>query len=188
MCRKKAGPRGAVSGPILMKTNQSKTPSPGVILFFAWSFLAFAALCLVRVVLDVRLAALGIIADGVVTKIEMTTSYGGGTTRRSGELYSDYQKRRSRSSASTSYHATVHFTPEGGEARDFKTVSTFGHDLKVGDAVKVIHLDPGFAEIYSAKQVWLPLGVGIIVTTVCGGLGWFLRRIVRRMKSAGVPA
>lgn len=75
-------------------------------------------------------------------------------------------------------------------ARDFKTVSTFGHDLKVGDAVKVIHLvsDPGFAEIYSAKQVWLPLGVGIIVTTVCGGLGWFLRRIARRMKSARVPA
>ena len=58
-----------------MKTNNSKTPPRGVILFFAWSFLALAALCLGRVVLDARLAVCGVIADGVVTKIETNTTY-----------------------------------------------------------------------------------------------------------------
>ncbi len=165
-----------------MKTNNSKTPPRGVILFFAWSCLAFTALCLGRVVLDARLAACGVIADGVVTKLETNTTYGGGSSSRRST------SRRS-SDASTSHYGTVRFAPAGGEARDFKTVSTFGHELKAGDAVKVIHLpwNPGAAEIYSAKQVWLPLGAGITVTLITGGLGWFLLRLARRKKTSAGP-
>ena len=168
-----------------MNSNCPKSPSRGVVLFFGWSLLLLTVLFLGRLVLDARLAAFGVIADGAVTKIEMNTTYGGSSSRRtSGSGY-----RRGKSDASTSYHATVRFAPAGEEPRDFKTVSTFGHELKVGDAVKVIHLpwNPGAAEIYSAKQLWLPLGVGVTVTLISGGLGWFLLRLAGRMKSAGVP-
>lgn len=167
-----------------MDGKEQKRKPRGAALFFGWSLLLLTGLFLGRVVLDARLAAFGVLADGVVTKIEMNTTYGGGSTsRHSGESHSDYQRRRG-SRASTSYYATVRFAPAGGQARDFKTVSTFGHELKVGDGVKVIHLswNPGVAEIYSAKQLWLPLGVGITVTLICGGLGWFLLRLARRMK------
>lgn len=167
-----------------MKTSSTKKLPRGLILFLAWACLAFAALCLGRVVLDARLAALGVVADGTVVKTEITTTSGGTTSRRSGESRSEYERRRSNRS-STSLHATVRFTAAGETApRDFKTVATFRQELKTGDTVKVIHLpsDPGSAEIYSAKQLWLPLTVGIVVTLVSGGLGWFLLRLARRSK------
>ena len=147
----------------------------------AWALLAFAVLGLGRVVWDLRLGMMGVIADGIVTQIEIKHTSGGAVMRRAGELESDYQSRRRRKESTTQY-ATVRFTPAGGEPRDFKTVCTFGRELKKGDAVKVIHLasDPGVAEIYSAKQLWLPIGVGTVVSLLCGGGGWLLLGVARR--------
>jgi hypothetical protein len=76
---------------------------------------------------------------------------------------------------------TVRFTPENGEPVEFKTSSTFGTELKWGDAVKVIYMpkNPTTAEIYSAKQLWLPMMVGLFVGTTCLGGGLLLRLILR---------
>ena len=169
-----------------MSPNHPLAKNRGCFRFVSWALLLFGILCLGRLVWDLRLAVTGSIADGAITKITMRTSYGGSSgRRRDGESEESYRKRTNR--ASTSYDLLVRFTPQGGEPRDFQTVATFGHDAKVGDAVKVIYLpgDPGSAEIYSAKQVWLPMAVGFIVTTLCLGGGWFLRKLTKSMEVLG---
>lgn len=168
-----------------MNTSQEKTTRRRMVLVLGGSLLLFGVLCLARVVFDAQLGFTGAITDGVVTKIEMRSSSSGVTSRRSGETWSEYERRRDRQRGSVSYDCSVRFTPAAGEPRDFKTVSTFGHDRKVGDAVKVIYLasNPGRAEIYSAKQVWLPLCVGGIVTIASLTGAWFFFRLARRWKA-----
>lgn len=156
----------------------------------AWALLAFSVLGLVRMVLDARLAALGVIAEGTVTGIEVKSS-SSTTVRHSGESWSQYERRRDRQRGGSTRYATVRFQPaDGGAARDFKTVCTFGEEIKTGDAVQVIHLpsDPGVAEIYSAKQLWWPIGVGITVTLASACIGLWLRWLARRFqKSQATP-
>lgn len=150
--------------------------------FIAWALLVFSVVGLVRVVLDIRLAALGVIADGTVTHIEIKSS-SSSTVRHSGESRSQYELRRDRQKRGSTRYATVRFQPaDGSGARNFKTVCTFGDEIKTGDAVQVIHLpsDPGVAEIYSAKQLWWPIGVGITVTLAAAGIGLWLLRLARR--------
>jgi hypothetical protein len=153
-----------------------RSPSRG----FGWSLLLLTALFLVRLVLDWRLAASGVIAHGKVVNVETGTRCGCHGT-----------SRRQRGTGKTVY-ATVRFAPAGGALRDFKTICTFREIPKKGDAVKVIHLpwNPAAAEIYSVRQLWLPLAVGFAVTLISGGAGVFLLRCARRAKpakGAGIP-
>ncbi|MBL9152969.1 MAG: DUF3592 domain-containing protein [Verrucomicrobiales bacterium] len=127
-----------------------------------------------------RLVAWGRTTDGTITKVTTRTTYGGSSSRRPGESLENYRKRNT---ASTSYDLHVRYTPEGAEPVEFKTTSTFGHELKEGDSVKVIYLpgSPKRAEIYSAKQLWWPMVVGGIVTLVSLVGGLLLRRLVKRI-------
>jgi hypothetical protein len=121
---------------------------------------------------DVRLALTGQFADGVVTKvIERTTS----------SRSSSSNGKRQRSAPGVSYTLVVRYRPQDMEPVEFKTSSTFGHSHKEDDAVKVIYLrsNPTMAEIYSAKQLWLPICVGFVVSTVCLYGGRLLRRAVK---------
>jgi Protein of unknown function (DUF3592) len=168
-------------------------PSPRFLKIVSWSLLAFALLGLCRVLHDTRLAVTGVVVEGVVTGTEVKST-SSTTVRHSGESWAQYKRRRDRQRGGENYYATVRFHPaNGGAARDFKTLCTFGHDIKAGDAVQVIHLpsDPGVVEIHSARQLWWPIGVGCIVTLATAGLGLWLRRLSRRLAggvSQSVPA
>ena len=168
-----------------MSTVPDKHRAAGMVRFMAWALLVFAVIALCRVLFDARLACFGVRTEGTVTSIEATTTYGGTTSRRSGESWAEYQRRRARKSG-TSHFATVRFTPAGGAPREFRTRCTFNHVPVVGDTVPVLHLprDPGVAEIGTARQVWLPLSVGIGVTLGSATLGGFLRRLAARMAVA----
>jgi hypothetical protein len=122
-----------------------------------------------------RLAIFGKRADGVVREITETTRTSA-TTRRDGESLQAYRERSRRKG--TRYTLRVQFTPEGGAPAEFSTTSTFGHTLEKGGMVRVIYLpgDPAGAEIDSARQLWLPMAVGFIVSAVCLGGGALLIR------------
>lgn len=111
-----------------------------------------------------RLAVLGKVTDGVVIKPSDV---------------SEQEERIHR--RGNSQRIFVRYTPEGGGPVEFKTSRTFGTELSWGDAVKVIYLpkNPLGAEIYSAKQLWLPMMVGLLVSTVCLGGGLLLQLIIR---------
>jgi hypothetical protein len=130
-----------------------------------------------------RLVVWGRQTDGTITKVTTRTTYGGTTSRRPGETEESYRKRNK---ASTSYDLHVRYTPEGSEPFEFKTTSTFGHELKEGDRVEVIYVpgSPKRAEIYSAKQLWWPMVVGCIVTAVSLTGGLLLRRLVKRIAAS----
>lgn len=122
-----------------------------------------------------RLALFGKRADGVVQEIIETTQTSA-ASRREGESLQSYRERSRRKS--TRYTLRVQFVPEGGAPAEFSTTSTFGHDIMEGGKVRVVYLpgDPAGAEIDSAKQLWLPMAVGFVVSAVCLGGGTVLLR------------
>lgn len=160
----------------------------GCFRFVSWALLLGGAFFLTMAVLQTRLPIFGKITDGVVTKITERVSSGPRSVKRlPGESDSSYrERRRERERGGISYDLHVRFTPEGGSPTDIKTSSTFGKELNQGDPVKVIYLasNPANAEIYSAKQLWLPLCVGFVVSFMCLGGGFFLRQFTKSL-SAG---
>ena len=125
-----------------------------------------------------RLAAFGKTADGVVTKRRAKTS----SSTTSGKRNSAGQYTKT-GGGGTTYFYTVRFTPENGPPVEFETTGCWGTVLVVGDAVKVIHLPsrPTLAEIYTTKQLWLPMYVGLGMGLAClGGGGFMLQRRHRR--------
>lgn len=121
-----------------------------------------------------RLAAFGKKADGVVTKLRAATS----SSSSSGTRNSSGGYNRS-GGGGTTYFYTVRFTPENGPPVEFETTGCWGTVLVVGDAVKIIYLPsrPTRAEIYTTKQLWLPMCTGLGMGLAClGGGGFMLRR------------
>lgn len=161
-----------------MTLNHALSQNRGCFTFVGWTMLLFSVLFVGRFVMDLRLATLGKITDGEVIKV--TERYSIGTNSRKSRKSDDH------SGGGVSYDLTVRFTPEGATPVEFETSSTFGHDLKVGDTVKVIYLASNLmgAEIYSAKQLWLPLCVGFVVSSACLGGGYFLLRSLAASKVA----
>lgn len=130
-----------------------------------------------------RLIVFGQLGNGVIEKIaeESHSSY---KSRRKSESNQSYSNR---SSSSVSYRLYIRFTPEGSTTEvHFDTTATFGHDSKVGDIVRVVHLpdSPAKAEIYSPKQLWLPAVVGFIFSSACLGGGVLLRHTARPCENA----
>ncbi|MCB1233229.1 MAG: DUF3592 domain-containing protein [Verrucomicrobiae bacterium] len=151
-----------------IEANQRRAPVLGGILLIAGLFFLGALIWN-----QGRLAVFGKITEGVVTEVTTRVSYGS-SPRKAGESMESLSQR---SAPAVTHDLHLRFTPENGEPVDIVTVSTFGHSLKEGDGVKLIYLpgDPAHAEIYSARQLWLPMIVGSIVSTLCLWGGVFLR-------------
>jgi len=163
-----------------MTLNEKLSQSRGCFRFIGWALLLAGIGFLCAAVSQTRLPISGKITKGVVTKIDERISIGS-VSQQKGESDAWYFERRSRSKG-VSYDLTVHYTPEGAAPADFKSVATFGLAHKVGDQVDVIYLpsNPLGAEIYTARQVWLPLCVGFTVSFLCIGGGFYLLRAIRR--------
>jgi hypothetical protein len=136
-----------------------------------WTLIAFGVFFLAAVIMkDTRRAAFGQFADGEIVKITERTSSGGGGTDKHG---------RRKASAGVSHVLTVRYTPGNGEPMEVETLATWGFSEKVGDRVRMIYLPDRLddAEIYSFKQIWLPLATGFTLSALClGGGTWIVRR------------
>lgn len=122
---------------------------------------------------EYRLAIFGEKSTGIVKKVEtITTSTDSkwvqrGNTRvaipRGGDLT----------------FMTIGFMTKAGNPVQVETLATFNTVAKEGDSHPMIYLPatPENAKIYSAKQLWLPMCVGTIFSTVCLALGiWLVRK------------
>lgn len=160
-----------------MNSNHALQKNRGCLSALGWILLAAGVFLGALLWNQVRLVVLGQVIDGAVTEVTTRVTYGGGGSRKPGESMDSYGQR---SRASITHELHVHCAPEGAEPFDFVTTSTFGHELKAGDSVRVIHVpgSPKSAEIYSDKQLWLPMVVGAFVSFSCLGAGIFLRRLV----------
>jgi hypothetical protein len=170
-----------------MSATQPKPNPRGFFLVSGWLMLAAGVFFLGAVLWnDCQLAARGVFGEGVITHVEVRSSHGGGGSRRDHESDEEY---RNRTRGGVSHILTVRHTPEGGEPTDFKVRSTFGKDLKEGDEVKVIYLpdQPAKAQIYSTKQLWLPIAVGFSASAGSLGIGalllWFARKVAMQSRS-----
>jgi hypothetical protein len=173
---------------VLMSSSSSKSNPRPFFIAAGWVMVAAGIFFLGAVLWnDCRLAMKGVFGEGVITHVEARASSSSGGRRREHETDEEY---RNRTRGGVSHILTVRHTPEGGEPTDFKVRSTFGKDLKEGDAVKVIYLpeQPTKAQIYSTKQLWLPIVVGFTASAAALGIGAFLLRLARRMavRGAGV--
>lgn len=149
-----------------------------------WVLLAFGLFFLGALLWNqARVAVFGIVTDGIVEKVTTRVSYGS-SPRRPGESMESY---RDRSGGGASHDLHIRFSTTDGEEVGFTTVSTFGHELNEGDPVRVIFLpnQPEKAEIYSPKQLWLPLVTGTIVTAFFLGGGIYLRRTMNSLRKSG---
>lgn len=150
--------------------------------FWFGCFLVFGGVFfLVCLLLDLRLALFGTTTDGVVTRVEEKVS-SNRTTRRSNETESAYRRRSEQATGGIAFYPWVRYTPALGTPVEFKTLSTFGNEVQPGSAVKVIYLaaNPRKAQIHTFKQVWMPIIIGSILTTVTFLLGVFLLRFSGR--------
>ncbi len=126
---------------------------------------------------ELPLALFGEHSTGIVKNVEkITTSTNSKWEYRNGRRYAV-----SRGGEST--FMTITFATKDGKAMEVETLATFNTEAKVGDSHPMIYLPakPETAKIYSAKQLWLPLGVGIAFSLVCGLGGLHL---LRRQPSA----
>lgn len=120
------------------------------------------------------LAAFGKTANGVVTKLRASTS--SSTTDGKRNSAGEYNRT---GGGGTTYFYTVRFTPENGPPVEFEATGCWGTVLEVGNAVKVIYLlsRPTYAEIYTTRQLWLPMFTGLGMGLAClGGSAFMLRR------------
>jgi hypothetical protein len=160
-------------------THRSKRGVPAGL---GWTLIVFGLFFLAVVVFkDAPLALFGRIAEGEIIRITERTS-SDHSPRRRGESRASYRARTRK--GGVSHVLTLRYAPAGEAARDIETLATWGFSEKVGDRVQVIYLpdEPDDAEIYSAKQLWLPLATGCTVTTLCLVGGGFIVRASRRRR------
>lgn len=139
---------------------------PALRRIISWFMLAFAVLGIYSLsIKEYRLALVGVRGTGVVDKVEVITT---STTSTINANSSNPNKRRVRhGSQSTILHMTV--TTQEGKTSQIKTHATFNTEAKVGDRFEMIYLPskPDVAKIYNARQFWLPMMIGTIVTAFC---------------------
>lgn len=121
---------------------------------------------------ELPLALLGQHSIGRVKRVEIVrSSTGSAGTFRNGT-------RVGKKLGSNLTYMHLAFTTQDGRAMEVKTLATFNTEAKEGDEHPLIYLPskPETAKIYSAKQLWLPMGVGIVFSTLFLTGGWFLVR------------
>jgi hypothetical protein len=115
-----------------------------------------------------RLLVFGERATGTVREVEEITTSTQATWGRDIKGRSHIVKR---SGPAHLVHLT--FVTQDGRNIEFATRATFSTETKPGDTHPLIYLpsSPQLAKIASAKQLWLPMCVGMIFTAVCLGAG-----------------
>lgn len=119
------------------------------------------------------LALYGERSTGIVKKVEKITTSSGS----SGEIRNGVRVGKKYGSELTFMY--IDFTTKDRRAMQVKTLATFHTEAKEGDQHPMIYLPskPETAKIYSAKQLWLPMCVGIVFSSASlfGGF-FFVRR------------
>ena len=112
---------------------------------------------------EIPLALFGEHTTGVVKQVEVIQTSTASKRR--------YGRTESRSGHTTIMHLT--FNTKEGKPMQSKSTATFHTEAKVGHTHPMIYLPshPERAQIYSAKQLWLPMTVGVIFSTVTLLLG-----------------
>lgn len=143
----------------------------------ALALLGAASLCLK----EIPLALSGEHASGIVKKVEVIQTSTASKWEHNG---SGSEKAVSRGGTSTLM--SIDFTTKDGKPVSIKTRATFRTEAKVGDTHPIIYLasNPENAKIYSAKQLWLPMSVGLVFVSVCSYVGM---RLLRPRKEAIAP-
>lgn len=115
-----------------------------------------------------RLVIFGERAVGTVREVEQITTSTQATWGRDINRRSQAVKR---SGPSNLLHLT--FTTKDGRNIEFATRATFKTATKPGDTHPIVYLpsDPQLAKIASAKQLWLPMSIGMTFTAICLGVG-----------------
>jgi hypothetical protein len=123
------------------------------------AILGATALCMK----EIPLALFGEHTNGIVKKVEVIQT-STSSKWRNGRL-------ESRGGSTTIMHMT-HQTKDG-QTIESKHTATFHTEAKVGDEHPLVYLPwrPENVKIYSAKQLWLPMTVGVIFISVCLFLG-----------------
>jgi hypothetical protein len=113
---------------------------------------------------EIPLALFGERALGTVKKVEEITTSSDTKWEKRG--FDGKKRAVNRSSDLTFMY--VDFTTKEGKPMEVKTLATFHTEAKVGDTHPMIYLpwSPERAKIYSAKQLWLPMIVGLGFVTV----------------------
>jgi hypothetical protein len=118
------------------------------------------------------LALYGQHSIGRVRRVEtIRTSTGSAGSTRSGARVGNKPR-------SNLTYMHVAYTTQDGRAMEVKILATFNTEAKEGDEHPLIYLPskPETAKIYSVKQLWLPMGVGVLFSTLFLAGGWFLVR------------
>ena len=136
---------------------------------------------------EIPLAVFGKKATGRVHQVEVVDNKG-----RSKWLTKNGVKQHKYGASEPSYIMHISFATLAGRTVEMETLSTFHTVARVGDEHPMIYLpwQPENAKIYSARQLWLPLTVGVFFTSLClvvGGClvrGWKPRKSGRRGPAA----
>lgn len=94
------------------------------------------------------------------------------------EKVTEEPRRTTSRNSGPSHRLHLLFTLPDGEPARFDSLSTWGLTLQAGDEVPIIYRPgpPLHAEVYSARQLWLPLATGTVVSTICLLGGYFILR------------
>lgn len=116
------------------------------------------------------LALFGERSTGVVKRVEKVTT----STGSEGKIRNGVRVGKKYGSDLTFLH--IDFTTKDGRAMQVKTLATFNTEAREGDQHPMIYLPskPETAKIYSAKQLWLPMGIGIVFSTIWLIGGWLM--------------
>ena len=138
----------------------------------ALAVLGTTSLCLK----EIPLALFGKPATGTVRKVEVIQTSTSSTWRNG--------RSEGRGGSTTLMH--IVFNTQEGTPVESRHTATFHTEARVGDEHPMIYLPwrPGNAKIFSAKQLWLPMTVGVIFSSVCGFLG---QRCLRNKRIFPVP-
>lgn len=117
---------------------------------------------------ELPLALLGERAMGVVSRVEVVQTSSGTRGQKD-----SFGRRRSESRGGSNTFMHIDFTTRAGEHRVIRTLATFNTEARAGDNFPMIYLPsrPETAKVYSARQLWLPMGIGLLVISVSTFLG-----------------
>jgi hypothetical protein len=113
---------------------------------------------------EIPLALFGERAAGVVKRVEKIRTSTDSKWEKKG--FSSTKESVDRGTELTFMY--IGFTTKEGKLMEVKTLATFNTEAKEGDTHPMVYLssNPDRAKIYSAKQLWMPMIVGLGFVTV----------------------
>lgn len=164
-------------------SSSSRPPfPPGLRRFFGVMLLLFGLLGVASLAFkEGRLLASGQRTEGVVEKV--IEKHSRTTTDRVYDSKTGTTRYVTRGGGVT-YDMMMRFTTAGGESVLAKISAMFYVVPKVGDRHPILYLpaSPMTAKVESVRQFWMPMMVGVTVTSLSLGGAWWL--LLRRRKPA----